>query len=81
MKGARLPGQESFIPPDQREEMPSGSLDDLLKLPEYDAKAVDGDLNRMWETLRIELLNDERTACGDGKIVDEAVEQDAAIAG
>ena len=77
----RLPGQENFVPPDKREEMPSESLDDLLKLPEYDTKAADGDLNRKWETLKAELLKDEMTECGEDKIIDEADEQDAPNAG
>ena len=77
----KLPGQENFVPPDQREGLPKVSLEDFLKLPEYDTEAVDGDLNRRWETLKAELLEGERTERGDGKIVDEAAEQDSAITG
>ena len=76
-----LPSQESFVPPDQTEEMPSESQEDLVKLQDYDTKAVDGELNRKWETFRMELLKAGMTECGDSKIVDEAGDQDAAIAG
>ena len=78
----RLPGQEKFVPPDQREELPSETLElDISKLPECDPKVVDDELNRRWETLRAELLKVEETECEDGKIVDETDGQDATIDG
>ena len=79
----KLPGQDKFVPPDQREELPIKEVEALLKLPEYDAKAMDEELDRKWRALKTELLEAEVEVaeCGDGKVVDRACEQDASLAG
>ena len=75
-----LPSQENSVPADEKERMPSESQEDLLKLQDYNTKAVEDELSRKWETFRAELLKAGGTGCEDDKIVDEAGDHDPAIA-
>ena len=59
-------------------------MEALLKLPEYDAKAMDEELDRKWRALKTELLEAEVEVAecgGDGKVADGAGEQDASFGG
>ena len=76
MEGVDPPCQKNLVPLDQREMLPSECPEALAKLPDYDTKAVGEDLH-----CNSEVLDTEPLECEGGKIVHEAGEQDASMAG